>query len=74
MNKLAIGSRELSTYDLAKSKLNVRVMDDSTPTERLMLTNIILSVIESDPGTVFFDDKKTYSEMRQKMVVLEMLH
>ena len=64
MNRLAVANRELSTYDLSKSKLNVRVTDDATPTERLMLTNIILSVIESDPGTLFFDDLKTFEEFR----------
>jgi hypothetical protein len=47
-NKMAISGRSFSTYNLSKQKLVIKMTDDATPTDRLMLTNIVLSVIESD--------------------------
>lgn len=71
---MAISGRSFSTHNLSKQKLVIKMTDDATPTDRLMLTNIVLSVIESDQSTVLFDDEKTFREFRQKMVVIDLMN
>lgn len=74
MNRQATANREQSTYNLAKFKLNVRMLDSATMTDRLMLSNIILSTVDNDPSMIFFDDVKVFNEFRQKFLVVDMLN
>lgn len=70
--KQSLANKEPCTHDLYKFKLNVRMVDDATLQDRLQLGNIINTVIESDPGLVFFDDMKVFLEFRSKLMVIDM--
>jgi ABC-type antimicrobial peptide transport system permease subunit len=39
-----------------------------------MLSNILLSAVDSDPSMIFFDDEKNFDEFRQKLMVVDLLN
>lgn len=71
-NKIAESNRIPSTHNLLKFKLNIRMDKSATLMERLRLTNSIMTVIESDPSHVYFDDEKEFAEFRSKLMVIDM--
>lgn len=70
--KASIANREPSTHNLSKFKLNIKMVDEATLNDRLMLTNILMTVIENDPQLIFFNDEKEFDEMRRKLIVIDM--
>jgi len=64
LNKLANANREQCTHNLVKFKLNVKMSEQASMTDRLMLSNAILSTLDNDPSLIFFDDVKVFTEFR----------